>query len=437
MEHRAINHYRRLTPREKRCPRKAVCIAWQEEKLISVGKLATVRFFRPLCSRMHKSLDYSANLCEIVNMERLQHGLIKEDLTKKMVFLTGPRQVGKTYLALAVAREFEKAVYLNYDNLADRAIIEQTAWLPDTALLVLDELHKMEQWKNYVKGVYDTKPPHLQVLITGSARLETFRQSGDSLAGRFFRHRLNPLSVVETGDGADLDRLMERGGFPEPYLADTRQDAERWRLQYIDGLIRIDILDFERVHDFKAMQLTLDLLRQRVGSQLSYTSLARDVNCAPNTIKRYVEILEALFIVFRIYPYHRNIARSLLKEPKLYFYDTGMVHGDAGIRFENTVAVCLQKHLNAVEDYEGRRTELMYLRTKEKKEVDFVLVTEDAPPTMVEAKLSDISVSPALHYFHKKYDLPAIQIVKNLRQERMEGAIQLRRAADFLKTLKM
>ena len=114
-----------------------------------------------------------------------------------------------------------------------------------------------------------------------------------------------------------------------------------------------------------------------------------------------------------------------------------MVHGDAGIRFENTVAVCLQKHLNAVEDYEGRRTELMYLRTKEKKEVDFVLVTEDALPVMVEAKLSDTAVSPALHYFHKKYDLPAIQIVKNLRQERMEGAIQLRRAADFLKTLKM
>jgi predicted AAA+ superfamily ATPase len=230
---------------------------------------------------------------------------------------------------------------------------------------------------------------------------------------------------------------MERGGFPEPYLADTKQDAERWRLQYIDGLIRTDILDFERVHDFKAMQLTLDLLRQRVGSQLSYSSMARDINCAPNTIKRYIEILEALFIVFRIYPFHRNIARSLLKEPKIYFYDTGMVQGDDGIRFENTVAVCLQKHLNALEDYEGRRTELMYLRTKEKKEVDFVLVTEEALPTMVETKLSGTAVSPALKSFHKKYDFPAIQIIKNLRQESLEGAIQLRRAADFLKSLKM
>lgn len=386
---------------------------------------------------MHKSLDYFAKLRIIVDMDRLQHSLIRKDLDKKMVFLTGPRQVGKTSLALAVAKDFEKAVYLNYDSLTDREIIRKTAWLPDTELLILDELHKMDQWKNYLKGIYDTKPALLKILVTGSARLETFRQSGDSLAGRFFRHRLNPLSVVEAPDENSLDRLMERGGFPEPYLADAPLDAERWRLQYIDGLIRVDILDFEKIHDFRAMQLTLDLLRQRVGSPLSYTSLARDVNCAPNTIRRYVEILEALFIIFRVPPFHRNIARSLLKEPKIYFYDSGMVKGDEGVRFENTVAVSLLKHLNAVEDYEGRPTELNYLRTKEKKEVDFVMVVDDAPQTMVEVKLSNTSISPALKYFHEKYDLPATQIVKNLRQERMVGNIGLRRGYDFLKTLKM
>ncbi len=127
------------------------------------------------------------------------------------------------------------------------------------------------------------------------------------------------------------------------------QDTNRWRLQYIDGLIRTDILDFEKIHDFRVIQLNLELQRHRVGSPVSWSSLARDVNCAPNTIKRYVEILESLFIVFRVTPYHRNIGRSLLKEPKIYFYDTGMVKGDDGIRLENPVATSLLKSLDFAE----------------------------------------------------------------------------------------
>ena len=276
-------------------------------------------------------------------------------------------------------------------------------------------------------------------LITGSARLDTFRASGDSLAGRYFRHRLNHLSTAEiqTPDDTVIDRLMTRGGFPEPYLADSNTEADRWRLQYVDGLIRTDILDFERVHNLRAIQLTLDLLRRRVGSPVSYSSLAEDVNCAPNTIKRYIEIMEALFIVFRVTPYHKNIARSLLKEPKIYFYDTGMVKGEDGLLFENMVAFCLLKHLNAVEDYEGRQAQLHYLRTKEKKEVDFVLAVEDKPVTLLEAKLSDHGISPALRYFHKKYNLPALQIVKNLKHEQVVDTIEIRRASDFLRQLKM
>jgi len=297
----------------------------------------------------------------------------------------------------------------------------------------------MDGWKNYLKGIYDTKAPSLKILVTGSARLDTLRKSGDSMAGRFFTHRLNPLSVAELSGDAEknLHRLLVRGGFPEPYLAETDEEAGRWRMQYIDGLIRNDILDFEKVHDFKAIQLTLEMLRHRVGSPLSLASLARDINCSPHTINRYIEILEALFIIFRVTPYHRNIARSLLKEPKIYFYDVGMVKGDEGVRFENLVACSLLKHLNAVEDYEGRRAELNYLRTKEKKEVDFALVIEDNPVTLVETKLSDTTVSPAIRYFHKKYDFPSVQIVKNLRQERLSGSIELRQGSNFLRALKL
>jgi len=372
-------------------------------------------------------------------MDRAQLNLIEKDLKRKMVFLTGPRQVGKTHLSLALLKQFSKGVYLNYDNLEDRAIIEKSAWLPNTELLVLDELHKMREWKNYLKGVFDTKPPHLKILVTGSARLDTSRNSGDSLAGRYFRHRLNPLSVAEIFDANDatIDALMSRGGFPEPYLSETEQDADRWRLQYADGLIRTDVLDFERIHDFRAMQLVLELLRRRIGSPVSIASLARDVSCAPNTIRKYLEILEALFVIFRVSPFHRNIARSLLKEPKIYFYDTGMVKGDEGSRFENLMAVSLLKHVNAIEDYDGKRATLHYLRTKEKKEVDFAVVIEDLTPTIIEAKYSETKVSRPLCYFHKKYDLPAIQVVRHLRQEYMAGEIQVRRAFNFLKELRM
>lgn len=372
-------------------------------------------------------------------MKRQQQALISRDLPRKMVFLTGPRQVGKTSLAKAIAAEQPSSVYLNYDSFADRAIIYEQAWLPSTRLLILDELHKMEGWKNYLKGLYDTKPEQLQILVTGSARLETFRQSGDSLAGRFFRHRLNPLSLAEMADSdeAALERLLERGGFPEPYLAETIEDVNRWRLQYIDGLVRTDILDFEKVHDFRAIQLTLKLLQERVGSPLSYTSLAQDVGVSPNTIKRYIEIFEALYIIFRVTPYHRNIARSLQKDAKIYFYDAGMAKGDGGICFENLVAVSLLKYLNAIEDYQGKRTSLRMFRTKEQKEVDFVLVVDDEPVQMLEVKLSDPAVSPNLRYFHDKYGVPAIQLVKNLRQERLDKGIEVRKASGYLKQLKL
>jgi uncharacterized protein len=367
-------------------------------------------------------------------MERPQLALIEQDLQKKMVFLTGPRQVGKTYLALRLLKNCVRGVYLNYDNPDDRGIISKAAWLPTTDMLVLDELHKMPGWKNYLKGIFDTKAPQLRILVTGSARLETWRSAGDSLAGRYFHHRLNPLSIAELADGNEdtLQALLLRGGFPEPYLAENDRDADRWRMQYVDGLIRGDILDFERIHYLRAVQLTLELLRRRVGSPISLTSLAGDVACAPNTIKKYLEILEALYIVFRVTPYHDNIARSLLKEPKVYFYDTGMVKGDDGIRFENLMAVHLLKHLQAIEDYQGKRASLHYLRTKEGKEVDFALAVEDQPLTMIEAKLTDNVPSSSLRYFQKKYNLPAILVLRHLRQECVSDDIVVRRALDYL-----
>lgn len=371
-------------------------------------------------------------------MERYQKKAILRDLQKKMVLLAGPRQAGKTTLAKAIAQEFKSAIYLTYDRLEDRKIIKDESWLPSVELVILDEIHKMPKWKNYLKGVYDTKPPHQKLLVTGSARLEVFNKVGDSLAGRYFLHRLMPLSPAECDKvhvSYTLDRFLERGGFPEPFLAQDLIDANRWRLQYVDSLLREDILDFENIQNLNAIRLVFDLLRERVGSPVSYTSIAEDVGISPNTVKKYIQILEALYIVFRVTPFSKNIARSLLKEPKIYFFDNGLVKGDAGSKFENLVAICLLKHVYAKIDYLAENYSLKYLHTKERHEVDFALVRDNQIEKMIEVKYSDHNVNGALRYFYDKYQFPALQIVKELKREKSDKGIEITDGLHFLKSL--
>jgi predicted AAA+ superfamily ATPase len=367
-------------------------------------------------------------------MTRKRTDRIIKDLKSKIVFLTGPRQVGKTWLARDIAGRYSRPLYLNYDSRADREIIEKEAWLDSTDLIVFDEIHKMPGWKTYIKGVFDTKPEKLEILVTGSARLEYFRQTGDSLSGRFFTHRLFPFSAGElaaAGLMPDLDRLILKGGFPEPFLADEEAFAMRWRKQYVDGLIREDVLDFEKFSDFKSLKLCLELLRSRVGSPVSYSSIARDIGIAPNTVKKYIQVFQELYIIFPVSPFSENIARSLLKEPKIYFFDTALVDGDEGIKFENLAALALAKQAAAEEDISGRTAALHYIRTKDGREVDFCYVSDGKPRYLMEAKLSDSSISKNLHYFCSHYNIPGIQLVKNLKRERQEG-IEVRSASAWL-----
>lgn len=232
-----------------------------------------------------------------------------------------------------------------------------------------------------------------------------------------------------------IDRFLDRGGFPEPFLTQDETDAQRWRLQYVDSLLRTDVLDFDNIQNLNAIRLVFELLRERVGSPISYSSIAEDVAIAPNTVKKYIQILEALYIVFRVTPFSQNIARSLLKEPKIYFFDVGLVKGEVGVKFENFVASCLLKHVYAQIDYQAKNYELKYLRTKEKKEIDFVLVQNKKIEKMIEVKHSDSSISPHLRYFYEKYHLPAVQVVKELKQERVDKGIEVSRGVNFLKTL--
>ena len=366
-------------------------------------------------------------------MERCQTEQIVRDLSVKMIFIVGPRQVGKTWLGTHIGKAFPDAVYLNYDNMRDAEMIRNHLWLPDAPLIIFDEIHKMKGWKTHLKGIFDTKPDAQKILVTGSARLDTFRRSGDSLAGRFFVHRLLPFSLAElagTPYEHQLDRLLLRGGFPEPFLAEDDTMATRWRSQYLDGLIRQDVLSFERIHDLRTMELLVRMLRDRLGSPVSYSSLARDLEVSPSTIKKFVEILEALFIVFRVTPYSRNIARSLLKEPKIYFYDNGLVNGE-GAKLENLAAVSFLKYIWMQEDTSGVPHALQYLRTKDGREVDFCLVRDGIMHTMVEIKSSDSSPSKHLKYFSERHNATAIQLVRHLRNEQVDGKVEIRKFGKY------
>lgn len=373
-------------------------------------------------------------------MRKSQKQQIIKDLEKKMVILVGPRQVGKTWLSKEVGKHYRSTLVLNYDNYQDRKKIIEERWLPDTELLILDEIHKMPDWQVFLKGIFDTRPSSMRILVTGSARMDLLSHSGESLAGRYFRHRLLPLSLAElrkdqTPDSS-LEKLLERGGFPEPFLAQDEIDAQRWRNQYVDGIIRYDILDFSRFVDFKALQLTVDLLRERVGSPFSAASVARDIGSSPSTVLKYISLLEALFLIFRVTPFSHNIARSLLKEPKIYFYDTGLVKGNRGAKLENLVAVSLLKNLWARSDYLGESWNLHYIRTKEGREVDFAIVDNERKISeMIECKASESHPDKNLVYFSRKYSIPAVQLVADLRTEHRVGEIEIRNTANYLSRL--
>lgn len=372
-------------------------------------------------------------------MKRYLDELVLKDLTTKMVVLTGPRQVGKTTLARQLMQSFGNAQYLNWDVLPDRMVLQRQSWNPRAKLLVMDEIHKMRDWKGWLKGVVDGRSPEQALMVTGSARMETFRQGGDSLAGRYFVFRLHPFSVrewceqqqVEPADA--LDHLLERGGFPEPCLASDAVQADRWRAQYFNDLIREDVLEFSRLQEINTMRLFVELLRERVGSPLSLASMARDLALSPVTLKRYLDILQALFIVFTVQPWHRNIARAILQSPKVYFFDTGLVRGDLGVRLENAVAGMLQKHVHFLQDSAGRTAGLHYIRTKDGTEVDFALSEEGKLTQMIECKLGDNKPHRGLLRFAQQFpDAQAVQIVYGLRQEEFRNGIRITDAANWL-----
>jgi len=372
-------------------------------------------------------------------MQRYLEEPVKRDLERKIVLLSGPRQVGKTTLSRQLIEPF---VYLNFDSGPDREMIRKLEWDRKARLVIFDELHKMKNWKSWLKGVYDTEGVPPALLVTGSARLDLFRKGGDSMAGRFFSYRLHPISVREACEYLQekpedaVQDLLRLGGFPEPYLGKDEEAARRWRRTHVDTIIRQDLLDLEKVRDLKSIEILIDLVRARVGTPTSMRSLAGDLQVSPLTVRHWLQILEQLCVVFPVRPFHRNIARSLLKEPKFYFYDVGDVRDDLGARLENLVAASLLRELDLVEDTTGKKTALHYLRDKEKREVDFLAVVDGQPVLMVEVKTGSDSFEKSIFRFRDYLPgVRAVQVVLGLKKAKSSGGVEMIAAPEFLANL--
>ncbi len=354
-----------------------------------------------------------------------------QDLGSKMVFVGGPRQVGKTTMAMEILKRFPTGRYFNWDFDEDRQDILKKRWTAENALLVFDELHKFPRWKTWIKGLYDVSRSRHSFLVTGSARLDIYRRGGDSLLGRYHYWRLHPFSLDEIPEGLTpkeaFQRLMTVGGFPEPFLDHNERSARRWRRERFDRVLREDIRDLSSIRNIQMVGLFLDLLRQRVGGLITLSNLAADLQISPHTASSWLEVLERMYLVFAVRPFTRSLPRAILKPPKVYFFDNGDPLVDEGARFENLVAASLLKRLQFLEDREGYRYELCYLRDKEGREVDFVVLKENQVDELIEVKWSGENVSKALLYYSERlHPRKATQLVARLKRPFDQGNIQVR-----------
>jgi len=337
-------------------------------------------------------------------MKRYCEKFIIEDLKKKMVFIGGPRQVGKTTLSKRLLKEDHlQGEYFNWDKDEDRKALMKKQWKQDSPLIIFDELHKYPRWKRWIKGVWDSRETDQTYLVTGSARLDVYKRGGDSLMGRYHYWRLHPLSLDELPEGMSKEegfkRLLALGGFPEPFLSLDERGARRWRRERFDRILHEDIRDLEKIREIQLLPLFVDSLKSRVTGMVTLSNIAADLEISPKTAKKWLTLIEKMYVAFAIYPYVTNVPRSILKPPKVYFFDTGDVDGDESHRLENLVATHLLKRVHFMEDYHGYKCSLHYIRDKDGREVDFVVKMNGEVTDLIEVKWREKRVATSLLYY--------------------------------------
>jgi hypothetical protein len=409
-------------------------------------------------------------------MKRALEKLLDQDHYRhaKIAFVVGPRQVGKTTLAqslLAVRKSSD--LYRSWDDLQWRrefvrepyAFVDAyrpkgTAGKP---LAVLDEIHKYPRWKSYVKGLWDTRKERIDLLVTGSGRLDVYQRGGDSLLGRYHQYRLHPLSLREAIDpwSSSLDEdpdatmrallrlagpapvrarralreLLRWGGFPEPFLERNERRHRQWLRERRTLIVREDLRDLTRVRSLSHVEELIELVVLRAGGALSYNALREDLQVAVESVRQWIDHLQRLYFLYLIRPFAGNIARSLRREPKLYLWDWSEI-ADDGARFENLVASHLLKWCHFTQDWGLPPLDLRYVRDREKREIDFLLTLNKKPWALIEAKLSDTSPAPAMNWFAERLKVShRIQVVLECERPGMAGGVHIIDAANFLRTM--
>lgn len=381
---------------------------------------------------------------------------------KGLIMLAGPRQAGKTTFAREIAAsDYPDTVYFNWDLAADKKrLIEDPVFfsreprrhLSSRPLVILDEIHKYRDWKNYLKGVSDQFAGEYQFLVTGSGRLEFSRKAGDSLAGRFLKFHLFPFTLAElssrrrvfkdftdhplegseapAGETAEAFKaLWELSGFPEPFTKGRKSFWTTWSAAYGQQIVRDDLRTVADLRNLDRVETLFALVPGKVASPLSMNNLAGDLQVAFDTVKNWLLLFDAFYLTFRLPPWTARISRSILKEKKMYLFNYPVIE-DAGARFENLVALELLRAVETWNDHGWGRFGLHYLRNKEKQEVDFLITHGNRPMLMVETKLSDGTPGVALTDFQRALHIPAIQLVKT------EGIKKIyRNGADHILTI--
>ncbi|MBI5300212.1 MAG: ATP-binding protein [Deltaproteobacteria bacterium] len=388
-----------------------------------------------------------------------------------MIFLIGPRQVGKTTLAKSMIPDLKPGFnYFNWDLTSDRKFLATQLFPgkinlkePGRGVLVFDEIHKYPRWKNTLKGLFDSNEPDTHWIITGSAALNVYRKGQDSLLGRSFLYLLCPFSVAEiTGSPViqsdptahllnlkmskpdnetqeAFDSLMRFGGFPEPFLKATESFLARWRTSRLERLINQDLGMTEHLKHLPILEQLMFLLPERVGSPLSLNSLREDLEIHHATAKHWIELLERVFYGFAVRPYTGKLSRALKKEPKWYLWDWSEI-ADKGKRFENMMAVHLMKFVQYINNMGLGNLSLHYVKDKEKREADFLIVNEKKPVLLIECKSKIKTVSESLRYFAHHLRVPRVmQLSMDSQESWLTEDKSIKRevasAATFLKQL--
>lgn len=366
---------------------------------------------------------------------------VSADLAEKMVFVGGPRQVGKTTFALAfLDRGHEKhPAYLNWDDPHVRPALLKGELPANQPCIILDEIHKFARWRNLVKGLYDTNRSKTSLLVTGSARLDHYRRGGDSLQGRYHYYRLHPFSLpelVRAPGRRDLKDLLSFGGFPEPLLRAEERFWRRWQRERLQRVIYEDIRDLENIKEISLMELLAGDLPNRVGAPLSVKNLKETLQVAHDTVERWIGIFERMYYCFRIPPYGAPRIRAVRKEQKLYLWDWSLV-ASPGARFENFLACQLLKYCHWLEDTEGFRMELRFLRDTDKREVDFVVLRDGKPEFAVECKTGERNINPAIPYFAERTSIPRFFQVHAGAKDYQKTGVRVLPVAAFCRELAM